>query len=822
MASTTEKGNAFRNHVARVVAAAGWEVESVEVRAAHIKADALTWTSMNGLGSIDRLLIEAKDYDGVLPKDPCTKFIADYGGLVSKGEYGAAWLVSKGPISPDAKAMVESHRGLQAIDFATLQRRLFNIDQLIEGAISEYRMEGIDDWFIEPHLTNGQPLQARVGVWLQEAGARPLSIIGPYGTGKSTFSLRLAAKLAEEARDDLTKRVPIRVPLAEVYDEQSMDGLFGKLLASKNRARNYHFNLFQELNAAGRFVLIFDGFDEMKHGMTIHTFERNVARLLTLDKGDAKIIILGRDTAFHDDHEFRSVIEGVQITLNGQLIRAEERRAFEPLHLRDFTVPEAHEFVRRYLPLQAQKMAEGGPPPDSTWLEARTKELTAGVFDELLQRPVHARMLCQIAAQQDVSLKQLTKYDLYDLFVHHLLRRETLKHGRHQGFDRDCRRRFNAAVAWWLYEQGGASTVTLPDIPDSLLKEAAKGAQHDLKDAELRRELTAGLLVEKREGGIVYFAHRSIQEFLVAEHMIETELLQATGLNAVDLRKVLPLLSEVVKEFLVQGMNRDQTFAKHRKWMGTLKRLGGLEINIEWLELFMFMGLACPEALDAVPRAWAPVVEYIVANKASIFKSEHRGGLLTVQEHLRTMAGVQDVKEQAARFMLAVKVYQSNTPSLSLLTELVAQCLFAPPIQQAETEIYKKGRPLRHQVLRDEALPLWMFLRSMTPERANSGEWYISVNMRRLEEDMAEVTGYSFIRSGPATASPKVPIDDVLAEVQRLAQSSDGWDAEVAKKFIEGREMREHMSPLTVRTTSGAPISSRHPVLSELTVNDKK
>jgi predicted NACHT family NTPase len=80
--------------------------------------------------------------------------------------------------------------------------------------------------------------------WLAEESASQLAIFGDYGQGKSTFAMHLAHKLLKEAQSDPSRRIPIVIPLGEIFDEQSIEGLLGKLLTSRHRVENYHFHLF--------------------------------------------------------------------------------------------------------------------------------------------------------------------------------------------------------------------------------------------------------------------------------------------------------------------------------------------------------------------------------------------------------------------------------------------------------------------------------------------------------------------------------------------------------------------------------------------------
>lgn len=522
MTSTIEKGDTFRDLIVSMLEAAGFAAET-EGREDFKKVDA-RWLRQE-IDGLVKSYVETKDYAGTLGKAECLEFLAEYGTLVENGRADRAWLISKGPISPDGRAAVDAKRGLKALTFAEFQRRILGLDAYLQEQVAKYETEGIANWDIPPHTDVGVELEDAVRTWIGEADALPLAIVAGYGKGKSTFACHLCAALAQEALNDQSRRAPVLVPLGEIVDEQSLEGLLGKVFASRAIVHGYNFGLFEKLNQAGLFVVIFDGFDEMKHGMTLGRFESMINELMRLDRGQAKLVVLGRDTAFHDDYEFKAIILGRQRTSGGQEVAARGRRPFEPISVRDFTLVEARQFVEKYFPIVAREAARGSDSPiDESWIAARTAELLAGSFDTLLVRPVHAQMLCQIATDRDLALANLSKYGLFDRFVHFLLDREVKKRGRDQKFSLEVRRQFNRALALWLWEQGGVSTVTLASVPAQLCRRATAGVQHDYDDNALRKELTAGCLVEKGTSGTIFFGHRSLQEFLVAEELIETDL----------------------------------------------------------------------------------------------------------------------------------------------------------------------------------------------------------------------------------------------------------------------------------------------------------
>ena len=373
---------------------------------------------------------------------------------------------------------------------------------------------------------------------------------------KSTFSLVLANKLAKKVIQEPASRIPVRIPLGELVHENSLEGLFGKFFTEHQIVENYNWPVFRMLNRMGHFLIVLDGFDEMKHGMTFPNFNSQFNRLLELAEDNAKVLILGRDTAFADEWEFRTIIDGVSQTPNGTIVKSHERPECQHTKIAPFSRDEAREFIVSYFTLLVKR--DGISTKDQRVAE-RTSLLNSGKFDALLGKPVHAQMLCRIASDFQFDLEGLTEFRLYDQFVHYLLDREIKKIGRYPGFGIDIRRKANAGLSWWMLSQGGASTTTIADAPSSVFKAAVGDAQHSFDSAGLVRELSQGCLIEKGLGTI-YFGHRSIQEFLAAEHLFATEYLSG-GFSSLEgaasvLKYTTPEMVDFLSEFFENSPER--------------------------------------------------------------------------------------------------------------------------------------------------------------------------------------------------------------------------------------------------------------------------
>lgn len=635
--STTQKGNAFRDLVASMLEAASFVAET-ETREEFKKVD-VRWRREDLDGPL-KYVVEAKDHEGTLGLPECREFVVDYGTLIDKDDADRAWLVSKGPISPDGRALVDGKRGCKAMTFAEFQRRLLGLDSYLHDLISSYDVEKIAGWYVPLKTEDGVDLEKVVRDWIDEADALPLAIVAGYGKGKSTFARHIAVVLAREALKEPSRRVPVLVPLGDIVDEQSLEGLLGKVFTTRPGVRGYNFGLFEKLNKAGRYVVIFDGFDEMKHGMTLARFEANITELMRLDKNAAKLVILGRDTAFQDDYEFKSIIHGRQITAGGQEVATRGRRAFRELTVRNFTADEARKFVESFFPVVAREAARGsGNPVDETWIASRLAELLSDAFDELLKRPVHAQMLCQIATDPNQSLTDLSKYRLFDRFVHFLIDREVNKRGRDPHFSLEVRRNFNRALAYWLWEQGGVSTVTLASVPAEICREATSDVRHDYDDTALRKELTAGCLIEKGATGTIYFGHRSLQEFLVAEHLIATDFNGVAHEDKSAAVWTLALVTPEVGSFIVEAAKSSpQVSQTVLPWFDILKDLRRRDMPRSGMRFFLELYEHFADALHA-NDPWFVWLRYFAANKAVEFAPKSPVAADQLAASLRFLAG---------------------------------------------------------------------------------------------------------------------------------------------------------------------------------------
>ena len=358
--------------------------------------------------------------------------------------------------------------------------------------------------------------------WLATDDATPIAILGGYGAGKSSFAKRIISEQARAALTDPSARRPILIKLGGLARYSDLEGFLGAMLTSQHNVRGYNFTRFLDFNRKGRFLIVLDGFDEMKHAMSFAEFRAQIDQFNKLITTQSKVILLGRPSAFTTDAEHHYVLKG-RVSSHERWRKIPGWPEFSEYRLADFSDEERDRFISGFLEYQAGR--DGAKVVDPAWVEARRQEVSnlAASDPAVFGRPVHLKILAELAADKDQDLARLrespSRWSLYDEFFQSLARREAEKPARTPIGELD-RLRFLSEVAFWLWQERAATTSFVAEaIPPELLAELPDGDAHEPEHK--RREYLAGAFLERKPGDIYYFPHRSFAEFLVASRMLD-------------------------------------------------------------------------------------------------------------------------------------------------------------------------------------------------------------------------------------------------------------------------------------------------------------
>ncbi|MDR3509657.1 MAG: NACHT domain-containing protein [Caulobacteraceae bacterium] len=545
MSTSLEIGDTFRDEVAELLTASGYAPQT-EILIGHKRVDLVF--SVVTFGKRRTYVVEAKNWSNPLTKTTLETIYGGYTALLYSQEANELLIVSPYDLkSPAAKAFIRDTPNVSHLSYNAFQESVLGFRVYLQTYVAKHERDGIENYYVSPKIEGGGQLAEKVDQWLQDEGGDPIAIIASYGMGKTSFAEHLTYTLAKKFLSGAVCRVPVLVRLGTISREQSIEGLIGSVLAGGNPSVNgYNYPIFSRLNAIGRFIIILDGFDEMKHMMTHAEFIANFDELNKLVDGAAKLILLGRPTAFLSESERVSVLRGMR-TVGRAQVRARGAPSYQEITLLPFTPTQLRDFIGAYLTTY-QRSADGKISEEL--IARRRDEIQDPRNEELLSRPIHARMMADIATDSNFDMAHLSRFALYDHFIATLIARELAKSGRGKQYKSNDRRSFACDLAWFLWTKHSSTGLgcRIDDLPDELFRVYIP---NDEEINSAKRDLLSGSFLDEKSGGVFFFSHKSFQEFLVAEYIWST-VCDYTGNNTAFATEIVEALTDEVYEFLLE------------------------------------------------------------------------------------------------------------------------------------------------------------------------------------------------------------------------------------------------------------------------------
>ena len=717
--TTTQIGDELRDHVVMLLESAGHRLER-EVRVDTKKVDLLL--TLDDEFYARRVAIECKNLAKVTSQDDLAIFHAGYSSLVMRGEITEVWVVVRKGFSPDARNWATKQANFHVFTIAEFEEQQEGFRKYVRQLSSIFAEDALEDYYIKQRLLDGTSLSDRVMDWMSSSDDRPIALLGGYGMGKTSFCRYLVHALGQRYLEDPRARVPIYIRLSDIAKEQDLDGLVAKTLAQRYAVKNYHFHKFLELNRRGKFVVVFDGFDEMKHALSWAEFKYNFTQINRVVGDRAKVIIAGRPNAFLSDDEHNWALRGVR-SAGERLQRIPGWPEYLELEMGPFDDHDARLFLERFLKGRAK--ASG---LDDAWVQGRVKEFDSLKHKAELLRPVHLRIFAEIAADPEVVLRDFTVYELYDVAADRIADRDAEKPQRAL-IEGATRRGFIEDVAWWVWEESeGRSLAFNPArVPLSIVRKAfPQGA--DLSDEAMQREVFSGSFIERKHGDNFYFAHRSFLEFFVANTLSRARL-KGLSLGVID-RALNPEILGFVQEgghgpefldYVVQLMNRFAGELDHILLRAVRERLG-------------------PGPHDT--RLVQPAVD-LVLNYLFVYEGDFDADRVwRLSERFRTDLQ-SEVEERCDAAMFFVADVMRSVPDelvYSLARAVLSHC--AASVAWAYWQ-RRAGEEATMPVLSytRRKLAEWAFLRCarLAAERDSSGQAMVVIDLDRFYADLYEV-----------------------------------------------------------------------------------
>jgi hypothetical protein len=522
MASTLKpSGSALRDKIAGLLKCIHADVE-VEKSLAVTTADVFYVDDSSQLFP-KKVAVECKDWKKGLASSDISTIYNLYKPSLDNGEIDHLLIIGERELSQQPSRSTSTLRDVTYVSFERFVFSLMNFSYVLQDNIAAYQTHDSAKNFIHTNVKGqGETLEQAALDWLETA-ENILLTYGGYGVGKTSFSLYFCQLMTHRYRSGSFDRIPIRITLGDLFTKQDLKGVICSALTGAEggaAVRNFSYNLFIQMNREGYFLLILDGFDEMRHAMTLDEFKFIFEDMALLFEGKSKTIILGRPDSFFSADEENEVIDAILTNVLGDLKLL--RKVEVDLLSRDQVATYLENFLTR----------KAGDPNIERLSQFKERALE-DEFD-ILSRPVQLNMFTTIMSSLAAPEGKFSRYDLYFQFIYRFVHRENTKSSRKLiaeqttgssiGYS-DPRTIFMQKLAWWLLTEKKENRFRAHEVPAEFIPQSLRQSRGG--DAALR-EIIVGSVVEHlsehasnviRTKGpkIYYFPHKSYVEFLVAE-----------------------------------------------------------------------------------------------------------------------------------------------------------------------------------------------------------------------------------------------------------------------------------------------------------------
>jgi hypothetical protein len=551
-------GDEFRDHIAALLSIQYNNVKT-EVKLTAKKADIYFEVQVGPRRRI-KAAAECKYWGRALTRDNVRDILHDYDAARQNGEIDEVWIICERTPAAGALEYVDAYTHCQLMTGTECEQAIVDFYPMITALINSYKADHISNYYISPCFYGSSgariDLHDHIESWLANDSANPIAIWAGYGMGKTSYSKFLASALAQRCLSNYGERIPILISLGEFTSAPDLETLIASQLSNHYGVRFFSTAAFRLLNAQHRFVIILDGFDEMKFAMAPNDFNHISAQIRKTATINSKLLLLGRPDSIENNEEESRLTSSRLHTIP---LKADDAPDFESLRMASLLTEEYLALIRQFLAATPDKTSRRKPLDQ---LIATIGSLNLG---DILSRPVQAKMLAEVAADPDANLSAISRFTLYDLFIRSILRREEEKAARkHLGTAQ--RLHFMRLLAWWLWTVKKTRTFTANEIPAEIIQKfqtpnvSLDGLRRELLIGSVLEEKNVGLFLAEKDAGVFYFPHTSFTEFLVADYIVSSDFL------GIDVARLPDALYGEVPTFLEENHHTaDAIFATYKR-----------------------------------------------------------------------------------------------------------------------------------------------------------------------------------------------------------------------------------------------------------------
>ncbi len=459
----------------------------------------------------DRILLRGIEGTAEVPD------IASLQESVKQHHADEGWLVTARRVSPAARQKVKNFDNLECLTFDELLDQEADLSSYLDWLETEVKRREIDQKYVplacrKEEIAPGSRkaiatsyygehegwIEGYIDQWLDDPTKEHISILGEFGTGKTWFALHYAWTQLQKyhqakKRGTLRPRLPIVIPLRDYAKAVSVESLFSEFFFRKHQIPIPHYSAFEQLNRAGKLLLIFDGFDEMAARVDRQQMINNFWELAKVVVPGAKIILTCRTEHFPEAKEGRALLNSELQASTASLTG--EKPQFEVLELEKFTDDQ----IRQVLSFQAQS--------------ATVEKIIANPqLLDLARRPVMAELILEalpeIEAGKPVDMSRVYLYATQRKMERDITAERTFTSLADKLY-------FLCELAWEMLSTDQMS-LNYRQFPDRIRRLFSAAVQEEKDLDHWHYDMMGQTMLIRNADGDYTPAHRSLLEFFVA------------------------------------------------------------------------------------------------------------------------------------------------------------------------------------------------------------------------------------------------------------------------------------------------------------------
>lgn len=620
--STKEIGDEFELLVTSYYEALGYKV-TPNIRIDGHQIDLLATKQVSGAG-LFTLMIEAKSRRDTLGINQVLSFMNTAGDLLRNGRIQSAILVTNSKFSQDAQSAVAAKPGMRLSTIHDLEQDLFNYSEALLKIIHDYETRPIYGSYIplEANDESKHPIRDVASFILNwpKTGEKLLILCGDFGSGKTTALERVHYHQAKLRLQDHSTRLPLSFRLRGLLQYPDLWTFVSASLRDNNYISPTK-QIFEKQLAAGKFLILLDGFDEIETGANANERAAHLKTLAPLITSRSPCILATRPTYFDSLNEMRSAfieslakphrfsgLEEIEREIPGLLNKlniAQNPPLLSPEALKNIVTisrlsnNKLDEYLERYASLLSQKI--GQSPNDVRTFLFRTYDL-----EDLMSRPLLLNMVVETIIQGMLDISSTTSLGpatLYNLYTQLCATRDVTSRST-QFLTSEERLAGCRELATFMFNERMdvidsqevlqvIDRAKLGSVTSYPTEERLAALDRAFSDIRVCSFLSFG------DDGSLRFAHKSYSEFFVAHKLVLNTLSLPQGstvLSLIDAFVLRPVGREIIY-FLSSFARDNQSFG--RLVVGALRET--THHRSETRELLWRIAFASGSLLEALP-----------------------------------------------------------------------------------------------------------------------------------------------------------------------------------------------------------------------------